>query len=113
MKGYIGIKTPELVTVEGLYELMQREGKFELPYNLQGKGIMQTIAFPLKGNNIIQIAARKKSISVSVAKANQLKDVALWAVTNGWSDVLDSSARDNQELLEDIAAEIRRITKGK
>jgi hypothetical protein len=113
MKGYIGIKTPEEVTIEGLYALMQQEGKFELPYEIHGTGIAQTIRFPLKGNNVLQVAARKKSISLSITKANQLKDVALWAVTNGWSDVFDSSAKDNQELLKDTAAEIKRITGGK
>jgi hypothetical protein len=113
MKGYIGIKTPEEVTIESLYELMQREGKFELPYEIHGKGMMQCIHFPLKGNNVMQIAARKKRISLSIAKASQLKDVAVWAVTDGWSSVFDRSAKDNQELLEDTAAEIRRITGGK
>lgn len=113
MKGYIGIKTPQEVTIEGLHELMQREGKFELPYEIHGKGMMQTIQFPLKGNNVMQVAARKKSISLSITKANQLKDVAIWAVTDGWSSVFDSSAKDNQGLLEDTAAEIRRITGGK
>ncbi|MDR1961207.1 MAG: hypothetical protein LBQ16_02890 [Gracilibacteraceae bacterium] len=113
MKGYVGIKTPEEYTVESLYELMQREGKFELPYEISGQGMMQTIQFPLNGNNVIQIAARKKSISVSVAKANKLKDVAIWAITDGWSDVFDRSKKDNQGLLETVAAEIRRITSGK
>ena len=113
MKGYVGIKTPEEVTIEGLYDLMKREGTFELPFEIHGKGMMQTICFPLKGNNMLQIAARKKSISVQTAKASQLKDVALWAVTNGWSDLFDSSRKDNDEMVQDIAAEIRRLTGGK
>jgi len=113
MKGYIGIKTPEEFTIESLYELMQREGTFELPYEIYGKGMMQTIRFPLKGNNVMQIAARKKSISLSITKENQLKDVAIWAVSKGWSTVFDSSKKDNQELLKDTAAEIKRITGGK
>jgi hypothetical protein len=113
MKKYIGIKTPEDFTVESLYELMQREGKFELPYEIHGKGVTQTIRFPLKGNNVMQVAVRKKSIGLSITKANQLKDVGIWAVTNGWSTVFDSSGRDNQELLRDTATEIKRITGGK
>ena len=113
MKGVIGIKTPEKVTIEGLYELMQREGNFELPYETHGKGIMQTIRFPLYGNNIIQVAAQGKSISVSVTKASNLKDIGVNALTNGWSNVFDSSRKDNHLLVEEIAAEIRRITGGK
>ena len=113
MKGYISIKVPEPVTPESLYALMQSEGKFELPYDIHGSGIMQTIRFPLKGNNIIQIAARKKSIALSTTKASHLKDMGLMALTDGWSTLLDSSVKDNQQLLEEIAAEIRRITGGK
>ena len=113
MKGYIGIKTPEPVTVEGLFDLMQREGKFELPFEIHGKGFMQTIRFPLRNNNIVQIAARKKSISLSTAKASNLQDTALWALTDGWSDFFDTSVKDNQALLESISDEIRRLTGGK
>ena len=113
MKGFITIKTPEPVTTDGLYELIQSEGKFELPYDIQGKGMMRQIRFPLQGNNVIQVAANKKTINVVTAKANIAKDAGLSVLTGGWSDVLDSSKKDNQALLEAVAAEIRRLTGGK
>ena len=113
MKGFITIKAPEPLTTDELYELMQREGKFELPYDIQGNGIMRQIRFPLKGNNIIQIAAGKKTINVVTAKASIAKDAGLSVLTGGWSDVLDSSKKDNQAILEAIAVEIRRLTGGK
>jgi vacuolar-type H+-ATPase catalytic subunit A/Vma1 len=113
MKGYITIKTPQPVTVEGLYDLMQRQGTFELPYELHGKGMMQTIRFPLKGNNAMDIGARKNSITLAITKVSMLKDIGLSVLTDQWSSVLDTSKKDNQELLEDTAAEVRRITGGK
>jgi len=113
MKGYITIKTPDNHTTEELYELMQREGKFDLPYELQGSGIMQKIQFPLKGNNVIQVAARKTNINVVTAKGSMAKDIGLHVLTDGWSSILDSSKKDNQAMLESIAKEVRRLTGGK
>ena len=113
MKGFIAIKTPDNHTTEELYELMQREGKFDLPYELQGSGMMQKIQFPLKGNNVIQIAASKTRINVVTAKGSMAKDVGLHALTGGWSSILDSSKKDNQAILESVAAEVRRLTGGK
>lgn len=113
MKGFITIKTPESHTTEELYELMRSEGKFDLPYDLQGKGMMQHIRFPLKGNNVLQVAASKKTINVVTNKDSILKSAGLSALTNGWSDILDTSKKDNQGLLEDVAAEVRRLTNGK
>ena len=113
MKGFITVKTPEPFETDSLYELMQREGKFELPYDIQGKGMMRQIRFPLAGNNVIQIGANKKTINIVTAKASIAKDIGMSVLTRGWSDVMDSSKKDNQTLLEDIAAEIRRLTGGK
>lgn len=113
MKGFIAIKTSDPYTTEEIYELMKREGKFELPYELHGSGMLQHVRFPLKGNNVIQVAASKKSINVVTSKASMAKDIGLSALTNGWSDVFDRSKKDNQGLLEDIAAEVRRLTNGK
>lgn len=112
MKGFITIKTPDNHTTEELHALMQREGKFDLPYEIQGKGMMQRVQFPLKGNNVIQVAANKTTINVVTAKGSMAKSFGLSVLTNGWSDILDSSKKDNQALLEDIAAEIRRLTNG-
>lgn len=113
MKGFIGIKTPDEYTIEKLYELIEREGNFALPYELVGKGKMQRIQFPLSGNNVIQIVAAKKTINVATAKGSMTKDLGLHAITGGWSSVLDSSKKKNQDILEDIAAEICRVTGGK
>lgn len=113
MKGFIAIKTPDNHTTEGLYELMRREGKFNLPYELQGSGMMQRIQFPLNGNNVIQVAAGKKTINVVTAKGSMVKDIGLHVLTDGWSTILDSSKKDNQAILESVAAEIRRLTGGK
>jgi len=113
MKGFIAIKTPEEHTTDDLYELMQREGKFDLPYEIKGSGMMRHIRFPLKGNNVIQVAAGKKRINVTTAKDSMVKDVGLHALTGGWSSILDTSKKNNQAVLENIAAEIRRLTGGK
>lgn len=113
MKGFIAIKTPDDHTTEELYALMQSEGKFDAPFELQGKGMMQKIQFPLTGNNVIQVAASKKNINVVTAKGSMAKDIGLHAITGGWSSILDRSKKDNQAALENIAAEIRRLTGGK
>ena len=113
MKGFITIKTPEVFDIDKLYELMKSEGKFELPYDIQGKGMMRQIRFPLKDNNVIQVGASKKKINIVTAKASMAKDIGMSALTGGWSDVMDTSKKDNQAILEEIAAEIRRLTGGK
>lgn len=113
MKGFITVRTPDEYTTEELYALVQREANFALPYELTGSGKMQRIQFPLKGNNVIQVAASKKTINVVTNKGSMTKDVGLDAITGGWSSILDSSKKKNQEMLEEIAAEIRRVTGGK
>ena len=113
MKGFITIKTPDNHTTEELLALMQQQGKFDLPYELTGSGMMQRIQFPLKGNNCIQVAASKTTINLTINKQSALKNLGLSVLTDGWSDILDKSKKDNQGVLEEIAAEVKRITGGK
>ena len=109
----ISITTPEFVAIDDLYALMRREGKFAQPFSLQGEGATARIEFPLEGNNLIRITAEGRVIQVSTTKENWWKDIGLRRLTRQWTNILDSSLRDHQPLLEDVAKEIRRITGGR
>ena len=108
----IKITAPEAVSISRLYNLIQSEGEFELPYALGDDGAIEYIIFPLDGNNVIKVTAEGRSIQVFTTKENWWLNIGLRQLTRQWTNILDSYEGDYQPLLENIAAEIRRITGG-
>ena len=108
----ISVAVPEAVTVAELYDVMQRDGAFALPYDLRGEGDMMHIVFPLAGNSIIKITAEDRVIRVCTTKENWWMDIGLRQWTHQWTNIFDAYQRDHQPTLERIADEIRRITGG-
>ena len=109
----IRITVAEPVTVTALHEIMQRDGDFDTPYTFLDEGAIEYIVFPLAGNDIIKIAVDGRVIKVYTTKENWWQDIGLRQLTHGWTNILDSYQGNYQPLLEDIAAEIRRLTGGK
>ena len=108
----IKISVPENITVAELYDMMQAGGEFELPYALGEEGAIEYILFPLDGNNVIKVTAEGREIQVYTTKDNWWRDIGTRQLTRQWSNIIDSYEGDYQPLLENIAAEIRRLTGG-
>ena len=109
---HITITLPEPITVAELYTIMENDGEFELPHTLSVDGAIEYITFPLGGNDVIKITTANGKIEVFTTKDSWWEDHGYRLLTRGWSNILDSYQGDYQPLLEDIAAEIRRITNG-
>ena len=108
----IKVTVPEAISIVELYDRMQDEGEFAALYELGSEGVIEYIIFPLDGANIIKVTAEDRVIQVYTAKENWWQDIGFRQLTRQWSNILDSYQGKYQPLLEDIAAEIRRITGG-
>ncbi|MDR2529455.1 MAG: hypothetical protein LBD04_10670 [Synergistaceae bacterium] len=99
-------------TVELLFELLRREGRFDHAPELKTKFGVSAIFFPGAGGYENVMGVRKSKITLQQAKTTMggaLKSLALEWLTDSWSHFFNMEGGKNAEIMKSIAQETERL----
>ena len=100
-------------TIEEVLEILQKEAQIPTPYSYKGLIGGSVIYVPGAGDNDIQIAVRKRKLTICDAARpkdavkNVARDIAINALTDGLAPFF--SRPNNKELFQQVLAECNRL----